>query len=380
MLEDITVTLDGEYEELVDRFFEEQWTDGLPVVLPTEARVRAMLGDRDPGVCYGSVPPLGGVATAGIVAVNAVMAGCRPEHFPVVEAVVRAVLRPEQNLNGVTCTTHMCVPLVIVNGPQRQRLGFNSTDGVFGNGNRSNGALGRALRLVCWNLGGARPGGQDRSTLSHPGEWTFCIAEDEEGSPWEALHVQQGFEPGEDVVSLFACEPPHSVIAPGSPEAMLERIMSQMTARGSNTSEYRYGLGGQMLITINSEQAERFAADGWTKDAIRRYLWERTTCKVRDRLDGIDTHTAEINARDGFLARGEVWSDWSDPEADLTITPSPDDLIVVVTGGRGWFASVLPGWGPGGGFLVSEAVTGASSTETTRTLTQSGSSPMEAMT
>jgi hypothetical protein len=381
MLEGITVTLDGEYEELVERFFDEEWTDGLPVVLPTEARVRAMLGDRDPELSYGAVPPVGRLATAGIVAVNAVMAGCRPEHFPIVEAVVRGMLRPEQNLNGVTCTTHMCVPLIIVNGPQRHRLRFNSTDGVFGNGNRSNGALGRALRLVCWNLGGARPGGQDRSTLSHPGEWTFCIAEDEEGSSWEPLHVQQGFAADDDVVSLFACEPPHSVIAPGSPEAMLERIMSQMTARGSNTSEYRYGLGGQMLITINSEQAERFIEDGWTKETIRRYLWERTTCKVRERLDGIDTRTAEINARDGFLARGEVWSDWSDPDADLTITPTPDDLIIVVTGGRGWFASVLPGWGPGGGFLVSEQVSNTRAvTSDDNSSTQSGSPSLEAMT
>ena len=356
MLDEITVTLDGDHDALVERFFEEGWTDGLPVVLPTEAKVEAMLDGRDPLEQYGPVPPMGTLATTGIVAVNAVMAGCLPRHFPVVEAAMRAVLRPEQNLGGVQCTTHMCVPLIIVNGPQRRQLGFNCTDGVFGNGVRANGVVGRALRLVCWNLGGARPGGQDRSTLSHPGEWTFCIAEDEEGNPWDPLHVERGFAVSEDVVSMFACEPPHSVIAPGSPEAVLERIESQMTARGSNNSEYRYGKGGQMLITINSEQAERFRAAGWTKESIREHLWEHTTCTVRDRLVGIDTSTAESNARDGFLARGEVWSDWSDLDAVLTITPSPDDLIVIVTGGRGWFASILPGWGPGGGFLVSEKV------------------------
>jgi hypothetical protein len=356
VLEQITDTIEDDYDVLIERYFDEEWSDGLPVVLPTEARVAAMLGDRDPDHVYGVVPPMNAVATAGIVAVNAVMAGCRPEYFPVVEAAVRAVLTSEQNLNGVTCTTHMCVPLMIVSGPQRLGLGFNCTDGVFGNGFRANGTVGRALRLVCWNLGGARPGGQDRSTLSHPGEWTFCIGEDEEGSPWEPLHVERGFDPDDNVVSLFACEPPHSITTAGSPDAMLERILSQMTARGNNNSEYRYGLGGEMLITVNSEQAERFAADGWTKDTIRRNLWERSACKVRDRLIQLDAFTPELNARDGFLARGEVWADWSDLDADLTITPKPEDLHILVTGGRGWFASVLPGWGPGGGFLVSEQV------------------------
>jgi len=350
------VLIDGDYDELIDRFYDNGWTDGLPVVLPTETRVAEMLAGRDPRDVLGSVPPRGSVATRELVAVNAVMAGCRPEYFPLVEATVAAALDPAHNLNGVTCTTHMCVPLVIVHGPQRVRLGFNATDGVFGNGSRANGAVGRALRLVCWNLGGARPGDQDKSTLSHPGEWTFCIAEDEEGSPWPPFHADRGFAASSDAVSVFACEAPHSIVAVGSPENMLRRIVDHLSARGSNNHEYRFGPGGQLLVTVNAEQAERFHENGWTKRDIQHALWEQSARPVRECLDEIDDYNSEIGARDGYLARGEVWSDWSDPDAPVTITPRAEDILVIVCGGRSYFASVLPGWGPFGGYVVTKGV------------------------
>jgi hypothetical protein len=347
--------LDGEYEDLVDRFYTEGWTDGLPVILPTTALVGAMLGGRDPDVVLGNVPPQGLTATVGIVAVNAVMAGCRPEYLPLVLATVRGALDPGHNINGVTCTTHMCVSLAIVNGPQVERLGFNFGDGVFGNGTRANGAVGRALRLVLWNLGGARPGNQDKSTLSHPGEYSYCIAEDEQ-TAWAPLSVDRGVAPGRDAVTLFACEAPHSIVAVGTPESMLDRVRSQIVARGSNNSEYPFGLGGQMLVTFNAEQVERFEEFGWSKADVKRWLWERCMCKVRDRLESGDPYSSEVGTRDGFLARGEVWADWSDLNADVPLVPTPDDYIVVVCGGRSYFASVAPGWGPFGGFAVTEEV------------------------
>jgi hypothetical protein len=358
MATDPGAVLDADYDELIEQFFANEWTDGLPVVLPTVDRVDRMLerSGRDPDEVLGVVPPMGGEATRRLVAINAVMAGCTDEHLPLVEASLRAALAPEHNLNGVTCTTHMCVPLVIVNGPQRIRHGFNATDGVFGNGSRANGAVGRALRLLCWNLGGARPGGQDKSTLSHPGEWTFCIAEDEEGSPWEPLHVERGLPAGSDAVTVFACEAPHGIVAIGSPENMLRRIADHMGSRGSNNSEYRWGPGGQMLITLNAEQAERLDDAGWSKNDVKRYLWEHSMCKVRDRTDDVDEYSSEIGTRDGYLARGQAWTDWSDPDADLTITPTPDDIHIVVAGGRSYFASVLPGWGPFGGFAATQPV------------------------
>ena len=348
--------LEGDYEELVDRFYAEGWTDGLPVVLPTTGLVEAMLGGRDADEVLGPVPPQGLTATVGLAAVNAVMAGCRPEYFPLVLATVRAALNPAHNINGVTCTTHMCVSLAIVNGPQVERLGFNAGDGVFGNGTRANGAVGRALRLLLWNLGGARPGNQDKSTLSHPGEWSYCIAEDEGNGRWGPLSVDRGVAPGTDAVTLFACEAPHSIVAIGTPEAMLDRVRSQIVARGSNNSEYPFGLGGQMLVTFNAEQVERFDDAGWSKADVRRWLWERCTCKVRDRLESGDPYSSEVGARDGFLARGEAWADWSDLDADVPLVPAADDYLVVVCGGRSYFASVAPGWGPFGGFAVTEEV------------------------
>lgn len=358
MTESDTETLQGDYDEILERFYSEGWTDGLPIVLPSVERVDRMLAasGRDPDEVLGAIPPRGTLATRRLVAVNAAMAGCLAEHLPIVEATLRAALAPEHNLNGVSCTTHMCVPLIIVNGPQRITYGFNATDGVFGNGSRANGAVGRALRLVCWNLGGARPGEQDKSTLSHPGEWTFCIAEDEEGSPWQPLHVERGCRPGTDAITVFACEGPHSIVAVGSPENMLERIVDHLASRGSNNSEYRWGAGGQLLVTINAEQAERFAEEGWSKQDIKRHLWERSVCKVRERKDVGDEYTSEVGTRDGYLAQGLSWSDWSDPDSDLTITPTADDIHLVVAGGRSYFAAVLPGWGPFGGYAVTREV------------------------
>src|SRR5438046_2628709 len=139
-------------------------------------------------------------------AANAVMGGARPEHFPVVLAAMEALLDPAHNLNGVTQTTHMCVSLVIVNGPIARELAFNSRDGVFGNGYRANAAVGRAVRLALWNLGGAVPWDTDKSTLSHPAEYAFCIAEEEADNPWPPLHVERGCPEGSDAVTVFACE------------------------------------------------------------------------------------------------------------------------------------------------------------------------------
>lgn len=358
MLETSAPTLEADYDELLEHFYAEGWTDGLPIVLPSVDRVDRMLAasGRDPDETLGAIPPRATPATRRLVAINAVMAGCVPGHLPIVEAALQAALAPEHNLNGVTCTTHMCVPLVIVHGPQRILHGFNATDGVFGNGSRANGAVGRALRLVCWNLGGARPGDQDKSTLSHPGEWAFCIAEDEEGSPWEPYHVEHGCAPDSDAVTVFACEAPHSIVAIGSPELMLDRIVDHLASRGSNNSEYRWGAGGELMVTLNAEQAERFADEGWSKSDVKHYLWERTTCKVRDRKESGEEYTSEVGTRDGYLGRGLAWADWSDPDADLTITPTPDDIHLVVAGGRSYFASVLPGWGPFGGWAVTREV------------------------
>lgn len=351
--------LEGEYEDIVERFYEERWTDGLPVVVPTPRLVDAMIeaSGRDRFEVLGEVGPRGGVATIEAVAINAVMGGCKPEYLPVVLAALEAALAPEHNLTGVLCTTHGSAPLTIVNGPQVQRLGFNCADGVFGSGYRANAAVGRALSLLFWSLGGARPGETDKSTMSQPGEYTYCIAEDEANSPWEPFHVERGMPPGTDAVTVFACEAPHSIEASADPDHMLLMLVGHLLGRGSNNLEMSGYGEGQTLLVLNSLQAQRFADAGWTKAALKRAIWERSRHKVKDRLR---EREGAYSPREGALAsiaeRGAPWVDWSDPEALIPIVPKPEDILLLVAGGRTYFAANCPGWGPFGGFAVTRPV------------------------
>lgn len=191
----------------VDEFMYDQgFSDGLPVVAPTPERVLRMLSGtaRDPQDIVAIVPPSMAPVTVEKVAINAVMAGCRPEYLPVVIAGVEAVCTDEFNIHGVNATTMGASPVLVVNGPIRQRIGMNMKQAALGNGNRANATIGRAVRLVVRNVGGARPGGTDRSTLSSPMKFTMCFAEWEEGSPWEPLHVERGFQREDSVVTAFA--------------------------------------------------------------------------------------------------------------------------------------------------------------------------------
>src|SRR5213596_748995 len=194
----------------LDEFFDHGVSDGLPVVPPTRARVsRAVeMSGRDGSELVAEVPPNYGRATVEKVAVNAVMAGCRPEYLPVVIAAVEAVCDEAFDLHGVSATTNAPSPLVIVGGPILTALDINCGAGVFGSGWRANATIGRALRLVCVNVGGARPGEVSMSTLAHPGRYTYCIGEREEASPWESLAVEHGFPPGDSTVAVLAADAP----------------------------------------------------------------------------------------------------------------------------------------------------------------------------
>jgi len=338
-----------DYEQAIELFYERGWTDGLPVVLPTRRLVDEMLAryGRDRHESLGAIPPKGGQATIEKLAINAVMGGCRPEHFPIVLAAFQALLAPEHNLNGVSQTTHMCVSLAIVNGPISRELNFNSRDGVFGNGYRSNGAVGRAVRLALWNLGGAVPWDTDKATLSHPGEYAFCIAEEEEDNPWEPLHVERGCPPGSDAVTVFACEGPHGVVCDGTPAEMLHGIADTMCALGNNNVHF----GGQTLVIVNPQNAEEFAKGGWSKQDVRAYLWEnarrrlsdvRACGAVHDRMRETLQDTGRILARQYAENR----------TTRVPVTSKPEDIHIVVAGGRSYWAAVLPGWGSFGGYAA----------------------------
>ncbi len=335
-----------DYHAAVELFFARGWTDGLAVVPPTEDLVEAMIGAsrREPQEELGEIPPVQGIATIEKLAINSVMAGCRPEYFPIIIAAVEAMLEPEHNLNGVQTTTHCCVPLVIVNGPLARELRFNSGDGVFGSGFRPNGTVGRAIRLILWNLGGNIPGEVDKSTQAHPGKWSFCIAEKEEANPWEPLHMERGMDKEKNAVTVFSCEAPHSVLCYGTAKQMLAALISSLATLGSNNVHAM----GETLVVLNPWQARQFHQEGWSKQDIKFYLWQHAR-----------TTLSQIKAVDALGIAGPFWPKWVDVEDEhflVPLTARPEDIHLVVAGGETYFAAVCPGWGGLGGFAITKEV------------------------
>jgi len=199
-----SIMVEDSPEAVLAAFCERNWCDGLPIVPPTEERVRAMLGRFDRERVLGVMPPLWREASVEKLAVNAVMAGCEPAHFPIIVAATEALLDPAFNLYGVQATTHPVAPLVIVNGPYGRSIGLHSGSGCFGPGFRANATIGRAIRLILLNIGGAWPGRYDMATQGSPAKFSYCIAENETASPWGPM--QEG-----DVVTVYGGEPPHNV-------------------------------------------------------------------------------------------------------------------------------------------------------------------------
>jgi peroxiredoxin len=317
--------LDNEVDELED-MFARGWTDGLPVVPPTTERVAAMLGGRDPALVLGQVPPAMGEATLQRVAACAVLAGCRPAYFPVVRAAVEAALDPAFNLNGQAVTTQPAGQLVVVNGPIRHALGLNSGMGALGPGTRANLTIGRALRLVLTLTGGAVPGRLDRATLGHPGKLGFCVAEDEENSPWEPLHVERGFPPERSVVTLIACDAPLSVSDHRSISA--EELASILGWAAATTwSPNWWPLGATSVYVICPEHRALFAAAGWGKARVREAMFGAVTKPARELRYGETTPLVQA----------------ADPDAMITKWTSPDEIVLLAAGGEAGRYSALLG-------------------------------------
>jgi len=311
-------------DELED-MFERGWTDGLPVVPPTPERVERMLGGRDAGRSLGTVPPSGGEATLERVAACAVLAGCRPEYFPVVEAAVQAALDPALNPHGLAVTTQAGGVVMVVNGPARERLGLNAGMGALGPGARANMTIGRAVRLVLTLTGDARAGRLDRSTLSTPAKLGLCIAEDEERSPWQPLHVERGMEPGSSAVTVIAADAPLSISDHRSrtPDELAWVLAQAATA---TWSPCWWPMDDDSLFVISPEHAAMFASAGWSKERLREAIFAAAT------------RTA------GELKRGETTpAVWESPD-DRPIHKWADAsriLIVVAGGEAGRYSAVL---------------------------------------
>jgi hypothetical protein len=253
---------------------ERGWTDGLPIVPPTEHRVAEFLRrtTRQRREVVAVLPPRQGEATVEKLAINAVMAGCRPEYFPVLLAAVEAVAQPAFNLDAVQATTHPVAPLLIVNGPVAKQIGLNSGYNVFGQGFRANVTIGRALRLVLMNVGGGLPGTGDRSTQGNPAKIAYCVAENEDANPWSTLAADLGFERGASTVTAYPCEGPHNIQDHFSNTGLgiLRTIAGAMGQAGSNNLLGR----GFPLLSLGPEHAATIARDGYDKAAIRQFLFE----------------------------------------------------------------------------------------------------------
>jgi hypothetical protein len=324
---------------LQEWFFERKWSDGFPLIAPTpEAVARMVAGSgRAAGAVIGVVPPRRGVATVEQIAVNAVIAGCRPQHMPVLIAAVDAMLDPAFNLASVQATTHPVAPLLIVHGPIAGELKLNAGAGTFGPGSMSNAVLGRAVRLILWNIGGAHAGAADRSTHGAPSKYSFCIAENIEASPWGPFIAGRGLPANASAVTVFGGEPPHNINdhEHGDAEGILQVAADVMRTLGSNTWFIAWHGQKQLLLILGPEHAASIASSGWSRRQVQEYL-HRETSRRRDEL----IHGGMYGMRDWTPAVNALPMD-----ALIPIVPFPDDILVLVAGGEGKHSAALPSFG-----------------------------------
>ena len=317
-------------------FFARGWTDGLPVVPPTPDRVGAALDHAgvDGDDVVGMVPERSREISAEKAAINAVMAGCKPEHFPVVLAALSAMLDPVFGCHTVVTSTGGAALCVVISGPMVAELGFNSGRNALGPGCRANATVGRALRLVAMNILGARSDSLDGSSLGHPAKYTFLVAEEPPPEGWDPLRVELGYGPEDTSVSMFAAEGPHQVAnhLNGDPEGILLTFAAAMT----NPATFGVGKRHQVLLVLGHEHRQALAEAGWTRPQIREFLAQHTRV------------TPEHLAAGGILLEHTAQNDMT-PEADgrLPTVESPDDIFLVTAGsaGAGWSA-YIPTWAP----------------------------------
>lgn len=319
-------------------FLEKQWSDGLPVVTPTEARVQHMLSGtrRSPDEAVGNIPPAMEPATVRTVAIHAVMAGCRPDYLPVVIGGISLMLREEFNLNGVQGTMHGVAPLMMVNGPHAQRIGLHGGNGCFGPGFRANATIGRAIRLMLTNLGGGIPGVGSATVFSTPLRYTACLAENTERSPWETIARSRGYAEDDNVITCAMVESPRLCYDDVSqePQRLLTGIADSMAAMSSWNMHVR----SDMVVAMSPEQATICAKAGMSRADVHARLRELAGRRV------------------GFLKNGGNWR--RERALKININPDDDDCFVpvikderdlhlIVAGGWGPLTAVCHGWGGG---------------------------------
>jgi hypothetical protein len=336
----------AELEDEMEALFDRGWTDGLPVVPPTEQRVLRMLEGttRAADEVVAVVPPDLVECTIEKVAINAVLAGCAPEYLPVVIAALEAACTDEFNIHGVLATTMPVGPVMIVNGPVRRRIGMNSGVNVLGQGNRANATIGRALQLVIRNVGGGRPGGVDRATQGNPGKVSFCFPEDEEGSPWEPLHVERGFPADSSTITLFPGEGPRGVVDQLSRDP--ESLTRSLAACLRTVQHPKLPMVFDAILVISPEHGRVFREAKWTKTQLKARLHELTL------LEGADIVRGAAGITEGV-------PDWA-KDSQLPKFRPEGILVVHAGGGAGLFSTIIAGWANGatGSQPVTRAING----------------------
>ena len=345
------ITAPGDPAELQGWYAERRWSDGFPVIAPVADAVAKMVaGSRRRGEDFvGIIAPRGGIATVEQIAVNAVMAGCRPQHMPVLIAAVEAMLEPQFNLAAIQATTHPVAPLLIVHGPIAKQLGMNSGAGAFGPNSLANAVIGRAIRLILWNIGGALPGDVDRSTQGAPSKFSFCIAENIEASPWGSYITDRGFAADASAVTVYGGEPPHNINdhEHGDPEGILRVAADALREMGHNTWFLAWHGQKELMLILGPEHAASVASTGWSRKQVQEFLY-RTISRRRDEL-----------MAGGMYGMRDWPPEYSEGPADklVPVVPSPKDILVLVAGGTGKHSCALPSFGPT--VSVTRAIPGA---------------------
>lgn len=313
--------------------------DALPVIPPTVERVEAMLRTTNLPAqeVVARIPPVYGEATVEKIAANAVMAGCEPRMMRVLVPLIRAVCDERFNIHGVQATTHFAAPLVIINGPVREQLGFWSRQNAFSNVARANSTLGRALQLILLNIGGGRPDGIDMSTQGNPGKFSYCIAENEEESPWEPLHVERGFQREQSAVTLFAGDPPRGVSEHNAQHG--KTILKTISRQLATVWSYRMCMMFEAVVVLCPEHVKTLHRDGFSKQQVKEFLFENT---------GIPVRHFENDPGEGTQFVSQYREVTIDGERCYQKFRSPQSLAIVVAGGTaGKFSSVIGSWSTG---------------------------------
>ena len=312
------------------------WTDGLPVIPPTEERVHRMIRHSgwESKALIGKVAPMNGEATVEKIAVNAVMAGCLPEHLPVIIAATKAMIQKTLNLYALQTTTHPCTVLLLINGPLSDELDINYSYNAMAQGTLGNATIGRAIRLLLTNVGGASPGVMDRATVGSPAKFSFCFAENEEQNPWEPFHVERGFPKSTSTVTVMGVEGPHNVNDHGgtSGEEILFTISGVLATPGNNNVY----LGGEPLVVLGPEHAAIMAREGFTKQGVKQYLFDTARVPITGISKG-NLKRFRKNLPERFSNLGV--------KDKIPIADTPDEIMVVVAGGMGRHSAVIPTFG-----------------------------------